>query len=164
MKTNKICETVNQYAKTYSDPPERVRISSRGLLLDGNKILLSHELNTGVYMSPGGGLETGETLEECCIRELREETGYDVKPVKPFLTINEYCFETLYISNYFLCEAVGKSEQSLTETEVEHGITPEWVEISEALRIFGEYNSKREDIGSLYLREYTVLTKLTKSK
>lgn len=164
MKTTKLCETVTQYAKTYSDPPERVRISSRGLLLDGNKILLSHELNTGVYMSPGGGLEAGETLEECCIRELREETGYEVKPIKPFLTINEYCFETLYVSNYFLCEAVGKCKQSLTETEIDHGITPEWVEIPKALEIFGEYDSKREDIGSLYLREHTVLTKLTKSK
>lgn len=164
MKINELCETVNQYAKTYSDPPERVRVASRGILIDGDKILLSHEVNTGVYMSPGGGLEEGETLEECCIRELREETGYDVKPVKQFLTINEYCFETLYVSNYFICELIGKGKQSLTEIEIDHGITPEWLEISKALEIFGEYDSKREDIRSLYRREYTVLTKLTKSK
>lgn len=164
MKVNELCETINQYARTYSDPPEGVRIASRGILLDGNKILLSHELNTGVYMSPGGGLEEGETLEECCIRELREETGYDVKTVKPLIVINEYCFETLYVSNYFICEAVGKSCQALTEIEIEHGITPEWVEIPKALEIFGEYESKREDIRSLYLREYTVLNKLLKQK
>ncbi len=164
MKTNELCETLTQYAKTYSDPPERVRVSSRGILLDGNKILLSHEVNTGVYMSPGGGLEAGETLEECCIRELREETGYEVKPVKQFITINEYCFETLYVSNYFLCELIGKGEQSLTDIEVDHGITPEWLEIPKALKIFGEYASKREDIMSLYLREYTVINKLIEKK
>ena len=120
-------ETITQYAKTYSDPPEKERISSRGIIVENGKILLSHEVNTGVYMSPGGGLEDGETLEECCIRELKEETGFDVKPTKHFVIINEYCFETLYISNYFLCEITGKSKQSLTDIEVEHGITPEWV-------------------------------------
>ncbi|MBQ2974746.1 MAG: NUDIX domain-containing protein [Clostridia bacterium] len=157
-------ETITQYAKTYSDPPEKERISSRGIIVENGKILLSHEVNTGVYMSPGGGLEDGETLEECCIRELKEETGFDVKPTKHFVIINEYCFETLYISNYFLCEITGKSKQSLTDIEVEHGITPEWVELEKALEIFGDYASKREDVGSLYLREFTVLNKYLKMK
>lgn len=159
IKSNNDCETINQYGKTYSDPPENVRVASRGILIDGNKILLSHELNTGVYMSPGGGIESGESLEECCIRELREETGYEVKPVKRFLKINEHSFETLYVSNYFICEIVGKSNQSLTKIEIEHGVVPEWVEISKALEIFGEYASKREDIMSLYLREYTMINR-----
>lgn len=153
-------EIINQYAKTYSDPPEKERIASRGIIVENGRILLSHELNTGVYMSPGGGLEANETLEECCIRELREETGYEVKPLKHFIVINEYCFETLYVSNYFICEKVGESKQALTDIEIEHGIVPEWVDIEKALEIFGEYASKREDIASLYLREFTVLNKL----
>lgn len=152
-------ETINQYSKNHSDPPEKTRISSRGLIVENGKILLSHELNTGVYMSPGGGLEGDESLEECCIRELAEETGYQVKPLKHFITVNEYCFETMYVSNYFICEKIGKSKQALTEIEVEHGITPEWVELKKAIEIFGTYASKREDIASLYLREFTVLTK-----
>ncbi len=152
-------ETLVQYGKTYSDPPERIRIAGRGLVVRDNKILLSHELNTGVYMTPGGGIEEGESLEECVIRELREETGYEVNPVKQLLIFNEYSFETLYVSNYFICEVTGESKQSLTEIEIEHGITPEWVDISDALAIFGEYASKREDIMSLYLREFTVINK-----
>lgn len=157
-------EIINQFGKTYSNPPERVRVASRGILIDGDKILLSHELNTGVYMSPGGGVEAGESLEECCKRELREETGYKVEAVTHFLTVNEYSFETLYVSNYFICKIIGKSEQSLTDIEIEHGIVPEWVEISKALEMFGDYASKREDIGSLYKREYTMINKYLEIK
>ena len=89
-------ETLNQYSKNYSDPPEKIREAGRGIVVRDGKILLTHELNTGVFMTPGGGLEENETLNECCIRELKEETGYIVKPVKQFLKINEYCFETMY--------------------------------------------------------------------
>lgn len=152
-------EIINQYARTYSDPPEKERIASRGIIIRDNKILLSYEKNTDVYMSPGGGLEEGETLEECCKRELNEETGYLINPKKHFLIINEYCFETKYVSNYFICEIVGESEQSLTDIEVEHGITPVWIDIENALEIFGDYASHREDIASLYLREFTVLNR-----
>ncbi len=157
-------EVINQYAKTYSDPPEGVRRASRGLVIRDGKILLSYEANTDVYMSPGGGLEEGETLEECCVRELREETGYNVKLLYPFVIINEYCFETMYESNYFVCEVLGESSNALTEIEVEHGLMPVWVEIEKALEIFGAYASKREDIASLYLREFTVLNKYLKTK
>lgn len=152
-------ETINQYGRIYSDPPERERVAGRGIVVRDGKILLSHELNTGVYMTPGGGLEEGETLEECCIRELKEETGYDVKPIRHFLTINEYSFETKYISNYFICEALGRGDQTLTEIEVEHGIVPEWVDINMALEIFESFDSKTEDVRSLYIRELTTINK-----
>jgi ADP-ribose pyrophosphatase YjhB (NUDIX family) len=155
-------ETLNQYAKIYSDPPERERIASRGIVIKNNKILLSYEKNTDVYMTPGGGLESGESLEECCIRELCEETGFLVDPIKKFLIFNEYCFETLFVSNYFICKITGESKQSLTEIEIEHGITPVWLDIKDALEIFGSYAHKREDIASLYLREFTVISKYLK--
>lgn len=152
-------ETINQYAETYSNPPERVRIAGRGIVVRDGKILLSHELNTGVYMSPGGGLEEGESLEECCARELMEETGYEVKPLFQFLRINEFSFETEYVSNYFICEVTGEGKQTLTKIEIEHGIVPEWVKIEDALAIFGTYNEKAPDVRSLYIRELTTINK-----
>lgn len=151
---------VTQYARTYSDPPERVRVSARGIVRKDDKILLSYERNTGVYMSPGGGLEEGETLAECCARELSEETGYKVKVGEEFITINEYCFETLYVSHYFFCEPLEKGTPTLTETEIDHGIEATWVKIDDALKIFGAYDTKREDWRSLYRREFTVLNKI----
>ncbi len=150
-------QTVNQYNTVYSDPPERVRESARAITVRDGKILLTYEANTGVYMSPGGGVEADETLEECCKRELREEAGVEVKPVERFITVNEYSFETLYISNYFICEAVGTAEQSLTKIEIEHGVRPEWLELEKAMEIFSSYPEKTPDIRSLYLREYTVI-------
>lgn len=152
-------QTINQYAETYSDPPERERIAGRGIVVCDGKILLSHELNTGVYMTPGGGIEDGETLEECCVRELMEETGYEVKPIRHFLTINEYSFETKYVSNYFICEVTGEGRQTLTDIEAEHGIVPEWIKIEDALAIFGTFDSKTPDVRSLYIRELTTINK-----
>lgn len=152
---------VTQYARTYSDPPERVRVSARGITVKDGKILLSYERNTDIYMSPGGGLEEGETLAECCARELSEETGYKVKVGEEFITIHEYCFETLYISHYFFCEVLEQGKPSLTPTEIDHGIVAQWVDIEKALEIFGGYDSKREDWRSLYRREFTVLNKIS---
>ena len=100
-----------------------------------------------------------ESAEVSALRELKEETGYIVKPVKQFLKINEYCFETMYVSNYFICEIEGECKRNLTEIEVEHGAVPEWVDLNTAIAIFGEYEMYREDVASLYLREYTTLNK-----
>ncbi|WP_343327792.1 NUDIX hydrolase [Lentibacillus saliphilus] len=35
---------------------------------------------------PSGGKEADETFEECCIREVKEETGYDVHIIRPLFT------------------------------------------------------------------------------
>jgi 8-oxo-dGTP diphosphatase len=35
----------------------------------------------GIYTLPGGGVELGETLEEAVVREVREETALEVRPI-----------------------------------------------------------------------------------
>lgn len=70
---------------------ERIeRASARGLLVvrEERSILLAHfeEPDTGarVWMTPGGGVEAGETLEEAARREVAEETGlerFDLGPL-----------------------------------------------------------------------------------
>ena len=37
---------------------------------------------SGTWSTPGGHLEAGETLEECAVREAREETGVSVRNVR----------------------------------------------------------------------------------
>ncbi len=69
-----------------------------------------------------------ETLEECCVREVSEETGYLVKPIKEYLVMNEYYEECRYVSHFFVCEVIGQREQKLTEAEKVRGLVPRWVE------------------------------------
>lgn len=58
---------------------------------------------------PSGGLEIGETLEDCAIREVWEETGYVVK-IKEKLHIKEgISFGIQFKVQYFSAEIVGGS-------------------------------------------------------
>jgi mutator protein MutT len=55
-----------------------------------------------IWVFPGGKLEKGETREERVVKEVLDETGYKVKPLKLIhLRIHP---ETLKIIAYFLCE------------------------------------------------------------
>ena len=49
-------------------------------IVHNNKILLIKRIKepyTGYWSMPGGKLEFGETIEECAVRELKEETNID---------------------------------------------------------------------------------------
>lgn len=66
-----------------SDPREQIPIrrTARVLVIDRtDRVLLlrtqlPHRKERSVWLTPGGGLDPGETHEEAALRELREETG-----------------------------------------------------------------------------------------
>jgi mutator protein MutT len=65
--------------------PKRPVLGVGALIFRRNKILLverGKEPLKGYWSLPGGALETGETLEQGVIREVREETGLEVKPLR----------------------------------------------------------------------------------
>ena len=156
-----ICPVTEQISHTYTEPYTNKRISCRAVIIEDGKILLSHETRHGdSYMSPGGGIENGETSEQCVEREVLEETGYIVKAIKPLITINEYCYDTLYVNRYFMCNIIGEGERQLTENENYKKMQPEWVDIEKATEIFSTYKTLPPDKESLYLREYTILKKI----
>jgi len=116
--------------------------------------------NADYYLIPGGGLEAGETPEECCIREICEETGYIVKPSIHFLTIHEYYEEYKFISHYFLCDIIGESEQNLTADEIKRGLIPEWISPDIMLELYskhGDFAIPNQKKQGAYLREYITL-------
>jgi len=62
------------------------RVSARAIIIEGNEILTMFRRKKKddgnykeYYVIPGGGVEDGETLEETCIREIKEEYNVDIK-------------------------------------------------------------------------------------
>lgn len=158
----KTMETIGaNYFGTFS----HTREGCRGIVVCGGAILLSREVNTDYWLIPGGGMEAGETPEECCTREVREETGVLVEPVEKFLTLHEYYEDWRYTSHYFTCEVIGSGAQALTEQERERGLIPRWIPLEKALSIFrkhADYAATNEEKRGAYLREYTALLEYCK--
>ncbi|WP_040772663.1 NUDIX domain-containing protein [Nocardia pneumoniae] len=46
---------------------------------DNGAILMQRRADSGNWSLPGGTMEIGETLEQCVIRETKEETGLDIE-------------------------------------------------------------------------------------
>lgn len=46
---------------------------------DQGRVLLQRRADSGNWALPGGTMDLGETLGECVIREVKEETGLDVE-------------------------------------------------------------------------------------
>jgi ADP-ribose pyrophosphatase YjhB (NUDIX family) len=53
--------------------------SSAIVVDDENRILLQRRSDSGNWALPGGAMDIGETLTESAIREVKEETGFDVQ-------------------------------------------------------------------------------------
>ena len=68
----------------YHDPaaPEAnsLVVGSSAVVVDsGNRILLQRRSDSGNWALPGGAMDIGETFAESVIREVKEETGFDVR-------------------------------------------------------------------------------------
>ena len=69
----------------------KFHITVKAIVIYDQKILILKRVRPssdglGYWELPGGGLEYGETPHEALIRELKEETGLDIKIIKPVYT------------------------------------------------------------------------------
>lgn len=76
-----------------------------GILEKGNYVLVSDEDRFGTQFTkfPGGGLEWGEGVKECLVREFQEELSIDIQ-------VNEL----FYLTDYFQASAFNQKDQIIS--------------------------------------------------
>ena len=123
-----------------------IRCSAKALVYDNGKLLLnSHRTSAGelYYDLPGGGQNPYETMEEAVVREVLEETGLQVQPLR-FAALceeiftnesmrerfPEYCHRCMHI---FLVKIVPGPVREKTELDFQQTgsawFTPEEAEV-----------------------------------
>lgn len=92
----------------YATPKVDIRV----VVFMNNKVLLVKQKDTGRWALPGGWADIGQSPSEVAIKELREETGYEGKPVKVIAIYDKKCHPhppSAYYTYKILiqCELVG---------------------------------------------------------
>ncbi len=132
-------ETLNKKA----EKDEIVKRIAGGIIYNkqGEVLLLKRredDFMGGIYELPSGNLEGNETIEQGLIREIKEETGLDVKNIGKFVNTFDYLsgsgkksrqfnleVETESTDNVFLTEHDEYKWMNYEEIELEDNITDE---------------------------------------
>lgn len=130
-----IVRCIDIYGNEYEIPVLQWRPAAYGIVIKDNCVLLSKQF--GKYDLPGGGIEISERLEDGVIREVKEETGLEVRnPVA--IGIENNFFQSTHssenksyhsLSIYYVCEYAGGelSVDGFDEDEKEYAEMAEWI-------------------------------------
>jgi len=127
--------TSNMVATIAENPPEKIiglfdqevgaatpKIDVRGVVMQDGKILLVRQKWNSLWTIPGGWAEIGLSPSESVSKEVREEAGYIVKPVRLLGVYDRdkrgYPSHPDYIYKLFIqCEIIDKCEIDELETD-----------------------------------------------
>ncbi|MBU3941563.1 MAG: NUDIX domain-containing protein [Nanoarchaeota archaeon] len=72
------------------------------IIIDKDKVLLLHRIKKGkdYYVIPGGTIEEDEKPEEAAVREIKEETNFDIELGEVFCRVNDF----MHNGTYFLAK------------------------------------------------------------
>jgi 8-oxo-dGTP diphosphatase len=125
---------INQYGN-------QLRIRVCGICVQEDKILLINHAGmneSGDFWSPpGGGLEFGETIEECLKREFLEETNCEIS-VGKFLIVNEFIGLPLHaIELFYEVKIINGTPTKGTDPEMELQIIKDldWIAFEEIKKL-----------------------------
>ena len=93
-------------------------MKARAIILKEGKVAFIRDLKNGNVTVPGGGVDAGETIEQAAIREAKEETGINVKPIMPVgkeyynvpMQIGDVDFDSKRVAYAYLCEYESEEE------------------------------------------------------
>jgi ADP-ribose pyrophosphatase YjhB (NUDIX family) len=98
------------------------KVDVRGVVFREGKILLVREVADGGWTLPGGWADVNESAKESVVREVREESGYETRPVKMLAVYDRSKHD--HVPNFpyhvyklfILCELVGGEARISSET------------------------------------------------
>jgi ADP-ribose pyrophosphatase YjhB (NUDIX family) len=101
-----------------SRPPEAILPSVCAVALDDEgRVLLHRRSDNGLWGLPGGKVDPGESVSAAVVREVREETGYEVATVRLTGVYSDPAVRVVatypdgrsvhYVNLCFLCRVVG---------------------------------------------------------
>jgi 8-oxo-dGTP pyrophosphatase MutT (NUDIX family) len=139
---------------------ERFNVRVYGILVNEGNVLISHERFMGRTFTkfPGGGLELGEGVVECIVREFKEEMNIDIIPSYLFhatesLQISSFYPEDQVVALYYivLCDdpaaiITSKNKEDIAENEEAF----EWVLLTDFKKEMLTFESDREAAGKLF--------------
>jgi len=106
-----------------SDPGYKTpKVEVRGVVFRDEKILMVKELADGKWSIPGGYCEVGYSVSENIVKEIGEEAGYKVKPIKLLAlfdrTKHPHPPSPYHVYKVFVyCEIIGKTQIRGLETD-----------------------------------------------
>lgn len=95
------------------------RIGATAIIIQGDQLLLTRRRDFPVWVAPGGHMDRGETLPECCVREVKEETGLDVEVerlVGVYARQARFSERVQWTTFAFTCRVVGGTPCLTNET------------------------------------------------
>lgn len=100
---------------------------------DDGRILLIHKTDNQLWALPGGAHEPGESIRDTVVREVKEETGYDVEPVTITGTYTNPRHVMVYddgevrqqFSLCFAARLVGGQRRTSSESSEVEWVTPD---------------------------------------
>ncbi|MDF2484005.1 MAG: ADP-ribose pyrophosphatase [Herbinix sp.] len=108
------------------------------LFNEEGKIAVMHVSRYQLYSFPGGGVESGESLEEALKREILEETGCCCEIIQElgYIKENRGLLDYTQQSYYYVTQKLGEAQKPiLTITEVNNGTSYAWYEINEVMNL-----------------------------
>ncbi|GJU89981.1 NUDIX hydrolase 1 [Tanacetum coccineum] len=104
-----------------------VFISKDNKVLFGRRRKLS--IGAYTYALPGGHLEFGESFEECAAREVKEETGLDIKNIELLTATNNLLSDSVHLVIIYMRAHLSDPNQSPQNIEPEKCEGWEWYDL-----------------------------------